>query len=63
MIIGDSEKNHRILCSVEWSYAEIYCKFFTATLQVKVFAWSPFGNQLFWFRETVLLSKLPAPKF
>ena len=49
MIIGDSEKNHRIHCSVEWSHAEIYCKFFTATLQVKVFAWSPFGNQLFWF--------------
>ena len=23
-----------------------------ATLQVKVFAWSPFDNQLFWFRET-----------
>ena len=21
------------------------------TLQVKVFAWSPFGNQLFWFTE------------
>ena len=23
-----------------------------ATLQVKVFAWLPLGNQLFWFRET-----------
>ena len=48
--------------SVEWSHAEIYCKIFTATLQVKVFAWSPFGNQLFWFKETFLLSKSPAPK-
>ena len=29
----------------------------------KVFAWLPFGNQLFWFRETFLQIKLPAPKF
>ena len=34
-----------------------------ATLQVKVFAWSPFGNQLFWFRESFLQIKLPAAKF
>ena len=47
-----------------------------STLQVKVFAyewefqpsklrlfWSPFGNQLFWFRETFLQIKSPAPKF
>ena len=33
------------------------------TLQVKVFAWSPFGNQLFWFRESFLQIKLPAAKF
>ena len=33
------------------------------TLQVKVFTRSPFGNQLFWFRETFLQIKLPAPKF
>ena len=49
-------------CSVEWSHAEIYCKIFTATLQVKVFAWSPFGNQLFWFKETFLLSKFASSK-
>ena len=30
-------------------------------LQVRVFAQSPFGNQLFWFRETFLQIKLPAP--
>ena len=34
-----------------------------ATLQVKVFAWLPLGSQLFWFRETSLQSKSPAPKF
>ena len=34
-----------------------------ATLQVKVFAWLPLGNQLFWFRETFLKIKSPAPKF
>ena len=34
-----------------------------ATLQVKVFARSPFGNQLFWFRETFLQIKSPAAKF
>ena len=33
------------------------------TLQVKVFPWSPFGNQLFWVRETFLKFKLPTPKF
>ena len=33
---------------------------YISTLQVKVFAWSPFGNQLFWFRETFLQIKLPA---
>ena len=37
--------------------------YFKSTLQVKVFAWSPFGNQLFWFRETFLQIKSPAPKF
>ena len=26
------------------------------TLQVKVFVWSPFDNQLFWFRDTFLQS-------
>ena len=34
-----------------------------ATLQVKVFARAPFGNQLFWFRETFLQIKSPAAKF
>ena len=34
-----------------------------ATLQGKAFAWSPFGNQLFWFREAFLQIKLPAAKF
>ena len=34
-----------------------------STLRVKVFAQSPFGNQLFWFRETFLQIKLLAPKF
>ena len=33
------------------------------TLQVKVFAWSPFGNLLFWFRETFWQIKSPTPKF
>ena len=33
-----------------------------STLQVKVYAWSPFGNPLFWFRETFLQVKSPAPK-
>ena len=33
------------------------------TLHVKVFAWSPFGNQLFWFREIFLQIKSPVPKF
>ena len=33
------------------------------TLQVKVFAWSPFGNIFFWFRETFLQIKSPASKF
>ena len=33
-----------------------------STLQVKFFAWSPFGNQLFWFRETFLQIKIAAPK-
>ena len=35
----------------------------SATLQVKVFARLTFGNQVFWFRETFLQIKLPAPKF
>ena len=34
-----------------------------AILQVKAFPWSPFGNQLFWVRETFLKFKLPTPKF
>ena len=33
------------------------------TLQVKVFAWLPFGNQLFWLRAPFLQIKSPAPKF
>ena len=28
------------------------------TLKVKVFAWSPFGDQFFWFRETSLQIKI-----
>ena len=38
-------------------------RYMYATLQVKAFAWSPFGNQLFWFREAFLQIKLPAAKF
>ena len=33
------------------------------TLQVKVFVWSPFGDQTFWFMETFLQIKSPASKF
>ena len=33
-----------------------------ATLRVKVFAQSPFGNQLFWFKESFFQIKSPAPK-
>ena len=36
---------------------------FHPTLEVKVFALLPYGNQLFWFRETFLQIKSPAPKF
>ena len=32
--------------------------FDNSTLQVKVFAWSPFGNQLFWFRETFFTNQV-----
>ena len=35
----------------------------SATLQVKVFAWSPFGDQHFRFRETFLQVKSPTSKF
>ena len=28
------------------------------TLKVKVFAWSPFGDQFFWFRDTFLQFKI-----
>ena len=38
-------------------------KLYCPTLQVKVFARSPFGHQLFWLRETFLQIKSPAPKF
>ena len=31
--------------------------------KLKFFTRSPFGNQLFWFRETFLQIKSPAPKF
>ena len=34
-----------------------------ATLQVKVFAWFPFGDQFFRFSETFLQIKSPASKF
>ena len=34
----------------------------SATLQVKVLARSPFGNQLIWFRETFSQIKSLAPK-
>ena len=30
--------------------------------QVEVFAWSPFGNQLFWVRETFLQIKVASSK-
>ena len=33
------------------------------TLQVKVFAWLPCGDQFFWFRETFLQIKSAASKF
>ena len=32
-------------------------------IQVKVLARLPFGHQLFWFRQTFLQIKMPAPKF
>ena len=56
-----------------WEIGLLYClighvtnasfKQGVATLQVKVFAWSPFGDQFFWFRETFLQIKSPASKF
>ena len=52
-------------CNISTTYLLIltYSLFGVSRLQVKVFAWSPFGNQLFWFRETFLQIKSPAPKF
>ena len=38
-------------------------RYMYATLQGKAFAWSPFGNQLFWFREAFLRIKSLAAKF
>ena len=35
----------------------------SATPKVKVFAWSPFGDQFFWLRETFLQIKSTASKF
>ena len=56
-----------------WEIGLLYClighvtnasfKQGVATLQVNVFAWSPFGDQFFWFRETFLQIKSPASKF
>ena len=48
---------HARLCSKEnWRKPS------APTLQVKVFAWSPLGNQFCWFRETFLQIKSPASK-
>ena len=35
----------------------------SSTLQAKVFAWLPFSNQLFWFRENFLQIKLQFQEF
>ena len=70
--------HEHIFCKSWLIFFKLYSMYFTSfnlcimfstcftigtTLQVKVFAWLPFGNQLFWFRETVLQIKSPAPKF
>ena len=49
-----------LVCLEKWRES---CRNQVSTLQVKVFAWSPIGNQLFWFRETFLQIKSPASKF
>ena len=33
-----------------------------ATLQVKAFAWSPFGNQVFWLREAFFTNQVASCK-
>ena len=54
---------------IGWSIAlcfatlTLFLEFHATTLKVKVFAWSPNGDQFFWFRETFLQIKSPASKF
>ena len=40
----------------------IHTTYWPTTLQVKVFAQLPFGNQLFWFRETFLANQVGSSK-
>ena len=49
-----------LVCLEKWRES---CRNQVSTLQVKVFAWSPIGNQFFWFKETFLQIKSPASKF
>ena len=59
-----------VLDSIVWAFkhtmrnvADIGMKeFYASTLQVKVFAWSPFGNQLFWFTETFFTNQVTSSK-
>ena len=37
-------------------------RYMYATLQVKAFAWSPFDNQLFWFREAFFINQVASYK-
>ena len=57
----------KININLVWLTLNILSLHFTSIditiLQVKVFAWLPFGNQLFWFWETFLQIKSPASKF
>ena len=59
-----------VLDSIVWAFkhtmrnvADIGMKeFYASTLQVKVFAWLPFGNQLFWFTETFFTNQVASSK-
>ena len=59
-----------VLDSIVWAFkhtmrnvADIGMKeFYASTRQVKVFAWSPFGNQLFWFTETFFTNQVTSSK-
>ena len=57
------KNNAQVLLSIPHRYNnKSYTILLSATLQVKVFARSPFGNQLFWFGKTVFTNQVVSCK-